>query len=79
MEITHYSQEFCPACKEMKPELRKLKKDGFKINVIDCDKTPSNCKGINATPTIVIKKGRKTKKISGFATAEEIKRKFDRL
>ncbi len=79
MEITHYSQEFCHACEEMKPELRKLKKAGFKINVVDCDKTPSNCKGIKFTPTLIIKKGSKSKRINGFATADEIKRKFDRL
>ena len=79
MEITAYSQELCGACQEMKPELMKLKRAGFKINVIDCDKTPSNCKGIKYTPTLIIRKGSKSKRISGFATAEEIKRKFDKL
>ena len=79
MEITQYSQESCQVCNEMKPELMKLKRAGFKVNVIDCDKSPSNCKGIKYTPTIVIKKGSKSKKISGFATAEEIKRKFEKL
>jgi len=79
MEITHYSQEFCNACEEMKPELQKLKKAGFKINVVDCGKDPSDCKGIEYTPTLIIKKGRKSKKITGFATAEEIKSKFDSL
>jgi len=79
MELTEYSSKQCPACKEMKPELRKLKKAGFKINVIDCEKDPSKCKGIQAAPTLVLKKGERSKKIIGFATAEEIKRKFERL
>ena len=79
MEITQYSQEFCPACEEMKPELRKLKRAGFKVNVVDCDKNPSNCKGVKYTPTLVIKKGSKSRKISGFVTAEDIKKKFEGL
>ena len=79
MEITEYSSKYCPACNEMKPELRKLKKAGIKVNVIDCDKDSSNCKGIRAAPTLIIKKGGKSKKIIGFTTAEEIKRKFEGL
>lgn len=79
MEVTEYSSKDCPVCREMKPELRKLKRAGIKVNVIDCEKDPSKCKGIQAAPTLVIKKGRKSKKIIGFTTAEEIKKKFERL
>lgn len=79
MEITEYSSKQCPACKEMKPELRQLKKAGIKVNVIDCDKNDSKCKDIGAAPTLVLKKGGRSKKIIGFATAEEIKKKFERL
>ena len=79
MEITQYSLKHCPVCKEMKPELRKLKRAGYSVNVIDCEKETSKCKGIQAAPTLVLKKGSKSRKIVGFATAEEIKRKFESL
>jgi len=79
MEITEYSSKQCPACKEMKPELRKLKKAGIRVNVIDCDKNDSKCKDITHAPTLIIKKGRKSKKIIGFTTAEEIKKKLEKL
>lgn len=79
MEITEYSSKSCPACKEMKPELKKLEKAGIKVNIIDCDKNDSKCKDIRHAPTLVIKKGGKSKKIIGFATAEDIRKKFERL
>ena len=79
MKITQYSLKHCPVCKEMKPELRKLKRAGYSVNVIDCEKETSKCKGIQAAPTLILKKGGKSRKIVGFATADEIKRKFDSL
>ena len=79
MEITEYSTKYCPACKEMKLELKKLKKEGIKINIIDCEKEDSKCKDITYAPTLVLKKGRKSKKIIGFATAEDIRKKFEGL
>ena len=79
MELTEYSSKDCPVCNEMKPELRKLKRAGIRVNVIDCEKDISKCKGIQAAPTLVLKKGGRSKKIIGFATAEEIKRKFEKL
>jgi len=39
----------------------------------------SACKGIMSVPTLIIKKGGKSKRMVGFMTAEEIKEKFDRL
>lgn len=79
MEITEYSSKQCPVCNEMKPELRKLKKAGIKVNIIDCNKDISKCKGIWAAPTLVLKKGGRSKKIIGFSTAEDIKKKFEKL
>ena len=79
MELTEYSSKDCPVCKEMKPELRKLKRAGIRVNVIDCEKDPSKCKSIQSAPTLVLKKGGRSKKIIGFTTAEEIKRKFEKL
>jgi len=63
----------------MASELKKLKKEGFKVNAIDCDKNESKCKDIIHVPTLIIKKGGKSRKIIGFATAEEIKEKFKKL
>ena len=79
MEVIEYSSKYCPPCQEMKSELRKLKQAGFKVSIIDCDKDMSACRGIQSVPTLIIKKGGKSKRINGFATAEEIKEKFDRL
>ncbi len=79
MEITEYSSKNCPSCQEMKPELKKLKRAGFKVSIVDCDKNMSECRGIQSVPTLIIKKGRRSKKMVGFMTAEEIKSKFDRL
>jgi len=79
MEIIEYSSKHCPPCQEMKPELRKLKQAGFKVSIVDCDKDMSACKGIMSVPTLIIKKGGKSKRMVGFMTAEEIKEKFDRL
>ena len=63
----------------MKPELKKLRQAGIKVNVIDCDKNTSGCKDIQAVPTLILKKGGRSRKIIGFATAEEIKEKFKSL
>ena len=79
MEVTEYSSKHCPPCQEMKPELKKLKKEGIKVNVVDCDENISNCKGILSVPTLILKKGGKSRKIIGFATAEDIKEKFRSL
>lgn len=79
MEVTQYSSRHCPGCKEMKPELEKLKKEGIKVNIINCDKGGSKCKDIQHVPTIILKKGRKSRKITRYATAEEIKKKFKSL
>jgi len=76
MEVIEYSSKHCPPCQEMKPELRKLKRAGFKVSVVDCDKEISKCRGIQSVPTIVIKKGRRSKRMVGFMTAEEIKSKL---
>ena len=79
MEVIEYSSKYCPPCQEMKPELRKLQRAGFKVSIIDCDENMSACRGIQSVPTIVIRKGRRSKKMVGFMTAEEIKSKFDSL
>jgi len=79
MEITEYSMKQCPPCQEMKSELKKLQQAGFKVNVVDCEKESSRCKNIQSVPTIIIKKGRKSKRITGFTTAEEIKSMFNNL
>lgn len=79
MEITQYSSKHCPACKEMEPELKKLKKAGFKVEVVDCEKDESKCKDLYSVPTLIIKKGNKSKEIVGFTKAEEIKEEFDKL
>ena len=79
MEVTQYSSKDCPACEEMAPELKKLKKEGFKVNAVDCDENTSECKDILSVPTLILKKGRKSRKIIGFATAEEIKKKLKSL
>ncbi len=79
MEITEYSSKYCPTCKRMASVVKKLKKSGIKINIIDCDKDNSKCKGIEYAPTIIIKKGNKSKKIQGFATAEEIKKEIKKI
>jgi len=77
MEVTQYSSRHCPACEGMKGEMQKLKRAGIKVKLIDCD--DSKCEGIQHIPTTILKKGRKSKKIIGFATAEEIKEKFRSL
>ena len=79
MEVIEYSSRHCPPCQEMKPELKKLKQAGIKVNIVDCDKDMPKCKDIQAVPTLILKKGGKSKKIIGFATAEEIKEKFKSL
>ncbi len=79
MELTEYSSKDCPVCKEMKPELKKLKQAGIRVNVIDCDKENSKCKDIQSAPTLVLKKGGRSKTIIAFATAEQIKTKFEKL
>ena len=76
MEVTEYSSKHCPPCQEMKPELKKLKKEGIKVNIVDCDKDISKCKDITHVPTLILKKGGKSRKIFGFATAEDIKEKL---
>ena len=79
MKITEYSSEHCPACMKMASVVAKLKKSGIKIKVIDCDKDPSKCEGIEYAPTIIIKKGNKSKKIVGFATAKKIKSEIKKI
>ncbi|MBU0958984.1 MAG: thioredoxin family protein [Nanoarchaeota archaeon] len=79
MEVIEYSSKHCSPCQEMKSELKKLKKAGFKVSIVDCDKNMSECRGIQSVPTLIIKKGRRSKKMVGFMTAEEIKSNFDKL
>ena len=79
MEIVQYFLENCSACHQMSPELKKLKKAGFKVKVVDCNKNMSKCRGIRAVPTLVLKKDGKSKKIVGFASAAEIKQAFEKL
>ncbi len=79
MEIIEYSSKHCPPCQAMKPELKKLKQAGIKVNIIDCDKNTSKYKDIQSVPTLIIKKGGRSKRMVGFMTAEEIKKKFEKL
>ena len=79
MEITEYSKKSCRVCNKMISEIEKLRKAGFKVNIVDCDKDNSKCEGIEYAPTLIIKKGNKSKKIQGFATAKEIKDEIKKI
>ncbi len=79
MEIIEYSSKHCSICKEMASVIEKLKKEGIKIKIINCDKDMTKCKDIKYAPTIIIKKGNKSKKIEGFVTAEDIKSEIKKL
>lgn len=79
MEIIEYSTKDCAACEQMASELRKLKQAGIKVNVVDCDKEDSKCRDIQSVPTLILKKGGRSKRMVGFMTAEEIKEKLKSL
>jgi len=79
MEIIEYATTTCPVCKRMAPELKKLLRAGFRIKIVNCDKKVSKCKDIKHAPTLIIKKGNKSKKIVGFTTAEDLKLEFEYL
>ncbi len=74
-----YTRANCKACRMAKPIINRLKKEGFKINVIDVNRTPEKAGkvGVAFLPTFIhYANGKETRRIKGTASEHELRRMF---
>ncbi len=79
-KITHFHSKHCDPCREMKPEIDKLKKSGVKVKMVDIDSREGSRYAeklrINAVPTTIIQKGEKKIRFTGVASKEDIEKRL---
>ena len=55
-QVKFYNAKWCGPCKQMKPHIEKLQKEGYDIQEIDVDEQPELAKQFNVrgVPTLVV-------------------------
>ena len=70
-----YTVNRCSACQMAKPIIQRLKNEGFKIRVIDCNRQPKKAGkvGVHMVPTFIhYRDGEQTRRIVGTASYSEL-------
>ena len=76
ISIKKFSAKWCSPCRMMQAEIRLLRKlhPTWKFEEIDIDKEEATTEqnNIHSVPTLIFTDGKKTKRLTGFRTANDI-------
>ncbi len=80
MEVKFFNATWCGPCKQMKPHISKLQKEGYNIQEIDIDQnsTLAESAEIRGVPTIIIyENGSVMERVVGYEDYDRLKARFD--
>jgi thioredoxin 1 len=80
MEIKFFNASWCGPCKQMKPHVDKLNKEGYSIESVDIDVNPTLAESANVrgVPTIAIyENGKLVESIVGYQDKDFLQKKID--
>ncbi len=81
LQLLDFTATWCGPCRATKPEVAKLKQQGYPIREVDVDENPELASRyrVEAIPTFIVVDGDGTElgRISGAQTAEELARLYD--
>tara|TARA_B100000214_G_scaffold346698_1_gene297498 strand:- start:979 stop:1233 length:255 start_codon:yes stop_codon:yes gene_type:complete len=80
MEVKFFNASWCGPCKQMKPHIDKLQKEGYNIQEIDIDQnsTLAEAAEIRGVPTTIIyENGSVMERVVGYEDYDRLKARFD--
>ena len=80
MEVKFFNASWCGPCKQMKPHIDKLQKEGYNIQEIDIDQnsTLAEAAEIRGVPTIAIyENGNEVERLVGYEDYDRLKARID--
>jgi len=80
MEVKFFNATWCGPCKQMKPHISKLQKEGYNIQEVDIDQnsTLAESAEIRGVPTIIIyENGSVKERVVGYEDYDRLKARFD--
>ena len=80
MEAKFFNATWCGPCKQMKPHISKLQKEGYNIQEVDIDQnsTLAESAEIRGVPTIIIyENGSVKERVVGYEDYDRLKARFD--
>ena len=80
MEVKFFNATWCGPCKQMKPHIDKLQKEGYNIQEVDIDQnsTLAESAEIRGVPTIIIyENGSVMERVVGYEDYDRLKARFD--
>ena len=80
MEVKFFNATWCGPCKQMKPHISKLQKEGYNIQEIDIDQnsTLAESAEIRGVPTLAIyENGNEVERLVGYEDYDRLKARID--
>ena len=80
MEVKFFNATWCGPCKQMKPHIDKLQKEGYNIQEIDIDQnsTLAESAEIRGVPTLAIyENGNEVERLVGYEDYDRLKARID--
>ena len=80
MEVKFFNATWCGPCKQMKPHIDKLQKEGYNIQEVDIDQnsTLAESAEIRGVPTTIIyENGSVMERVVGYEDYDRLKARFD--
>ena len=80
MEVKFFNATWCGPCKQMKPHIDKLQKEGYNIQEVDIDQnsTLAESAEIRGVPTVIIyENGSVMERVVGYEDYDRLKARFD--
>jgi thioredoxin 1 len=80
MEVKFFNATWCGPCKQMKPHIDKLRKEGYNIQEVDIDQnsTLAESAEIRGVPTIIIyENGSVMERVVGYEDYDRLKARLD--
>ena len=80
MEVKFFNATWCGPCKQMKPHISKLQKEGYNIQEIDIDQnsTLAESAEIREVPTLAIyENGNELERLVGYEDYDRLKARID--
>jgi len=80
VEVKFFNAAWCCPCKQMKPHMEQLQKDGYNVQFIDVDESPSLAEEVQVrgVPTTAIyENGSEVEKVVGYEDYDRLKKRID--
>ena len=80
VEVKFFNAAWCGPCKQMKPHMEQLQKDGYNIQFIDIDESPSLAEEVQVrgVPTTAIyENGNEVEQVVGYEDYDRLKKRID--